>query len=175
MGDNVGSKKFSVTFTHINPSRAAQLKAYLDRGVDCPKSFQFYKNTIEVFLSDENDREDVVNFAIENLQELHQFGFKNEIRMGQNAGILEIINYDKRRGKQFMGYLKNLIGADILEIQPLVNNGRHCIAILLSKSKACVWLDRLLQEGGVKQFQIQGAQQGNKAKMKIFLVCEEFN
>jgi hypothetical protein len=42
---------------------------------------------------------------------------------------------------------------------------------MINKGLACKWLDLLLNNKGLKQFKIPGAQQGKSAKMKIFIDC----
>lgn len=51
--------------------------------------------------------------------------------------------------------------------------GGYLIRMLLNKQDACIWLDRLLVDKHLKTFQIPGAQQNQKPKMKIFLQCAQ--
>lgn len=50
---NIG-KKFSYTFTHINPKRKNELKQYIEECVKCKKNFEIYENSLEVFFESEN-------------------------------------------------------------------------------------------------------------------------
>ena len=44
---------------------------------------------------------------------------------------------------------------------------------MLNKPSACVWLDKLLTDKQMKNYQISGAEKGSQPKMKIFLVCAD--
>lgn len=62
---------------------------------------------------------------------------------------------------------KELKATQFLQAGQRVNLG----LLLNSKQTACEWLDKLLIDKQVKNFKIPGAQKGEKAKMKIFLIC----
>lgn len=130
-----------------------------------------YENTIEVFLPNVDKYEDLYIALMEDLGRLNMYGFKNEIRFGLNTGVIDIHNYEKAKGKQLLGYLKNQMGKDLKAGEQIREGNRHIVRLLLGKPEACIWLDRLLMDKQMKTFQIPGAEKNQKAKMKIYLIC----
>lgn len=87
--------------------------------------------------------------------------------------MLDIQNYDKNKSKQLLACLKSLMGKDLKKHQCVRKGNRYILRLLLNKPSACVWLDKLLTDKPIKNYQISGAEKGSQPKMKIFLVCAD--
>lgn len=91
--------------------------------------------------------------------------------MGINVGWIEILNYDKNKGKQLMTYLKFFFGKDLKQILFRSQGKKQDIVVELLKPTVCLWLDRLLTSQEIKNnFKCQGSG-NNVPKMKFILVC----
>lgn len=82
------------------------------------------------------------------------------------------MNYDKNKKNELLNFVKNLIGADMKGAEFKKENNRYFLEVRMKENElACQWLDKLLKNKDLKSYQIQGASQGKKAKMKVYVHC----
>jgi hypothetical protein len=135
----VTSKKYSLTFTHINCHLRDQLIEFLEDLLgQIPRLFEVYTNTVEVFVNSEAERAMLIEEVMNWEDELDQFGFKQNLKWGINTGMINIFNFNRTQGKQLMDYLKALLPKEQREIEAMKWGSQDYIVIgFTSKSSAC--------------------------------------
>jgi hypothetical protein len=133
-----------------------------------------YINTVEVFLSSQEDYYKFARALYERQNNLEVFGFKNEIRIGRATGCLRVCNYDKAKRQAMKAELESLMGADLREVE-FVRDEKgtfSCMVRMRDHSSACEWLDNLLQSRALFRFSNFGSDKKNVFKLKIYLDLE---
>lgn len=124
-----------------------------------------------MFFKSQMDLDKFREVLLQRERQLDGFGFHQEIRYGENQGILRICNYDKDLKEELKSFITELIGPELKAINFLREDKRFSLACyLVNNAVACEWLDLLLKNKDLKDFKIKGSyKNSNIAKMKIYL------
>lgn len=136
------------------------------------KNFIEYVNTIEVFLSNEENFIKYFNVVYERANQIAAFGFKGEILAGKNRGILKVLNYDRHKKNELRNFASSLMNDEISDIDFVKEKNQFALMIQLkSPQSACRWLDEILSRKLFKDYSIPSTGKGfnNTPRIKVYL------
>lgn len=171
------TKKHGITFTHLDPSKIKELAKFVqDLFPNVPMNRSEFVNSLEVFVSNNEEKEALQLVLFERRREFKEFGFKQNYPIwGRNEKTIVLKNYDKNKRQDMKTYLMTLMKGDIVDInfQNITKGTYVSVIYFVNPERACFWLDRLLTNYELKEkFGIPGSKDGRSAKMKCILVLK---